>query len=87
MVSLPSSAETPSLPRYWVDVRRELPIDIRYLYTVSAPSPMALPRVPLPRPEMPLQPARVSSMFRFARWPKIFGPALSEHFRYDTGDR
>ena len=45
---------------------------------------MALSHVLSPRPEMPLQPARASSMFRFARRPKIFGPALSEHFRYES---
>ena len=63
----------------WVDVGREAPIDFRYSHTPSAPSPVALPHVlPLP-PETPFQPARASSIFRFVRRPKIFGPAPSEH--------
>ena len=69
----------------WVDVGRVAPIDFRYSRTPSAPSapsvpsPMAMPNVlPLP-PDTPLQPARASSIFRFGRRPKIFGPAPSEH--------
>ncbi len=63
----------------WVDVGCEAPIDFRYSYTPSAPSLVALPHVLPPPPEMPFQPARVSSIVRFVRWPKIFGRALSEH--------
>ena len=63
----------------WVDVGREAPIDFRYSHTPSAPSPMALPHVLPPPPELPLQAARASSIFRFVRRPKIFGPAPSEH--------
>ena len=63
----------------WVDVGREAPIDFRYSHTPSAPSPMVLPHVLPPPPDMPLQPARASSIFRFVRRPKIFGPAPSEH--------
>ncbi|KAN0102356.1 hypothetical protein V8E52_012028 [Russula decolorans] len=63
----------------WVDVGREAPIDFRYSRTPSAPSPMVLPHVLPPPPDMPLQPARASSIFRFVRRPKIFGPAPSEH--------
>ena len=63
----------------WVDVGREAPIDFRYSHTPSAPSLMALPHVLPPPPEMALQPARASSIFRFVRRPKIFGPAPSEH--------
>jgi len=63
----------------WVDVGREAPIDFRYSHTPSAPSPVVLPHVLPPPPEMPLQPARASSIFRFVRRPKIFGPAPSEH--------
>jgi calcium permeable stress-gated cation channel len=61
----------------WVDVGREAPIDFRYSHTPSAPSPM--PLVLPPAPEVPLQPARASSIFRFVRRPKIFGPAPSDH--------
>jgi len=63
----------------WVDVGREAPIDFRYSHTPSAPSPMVLPHVLPPVPDAPLQPARASSIFRFVRRPKIFGPAPSEH--------
>ncbi|KAI9511899.1 hypothetical protein F5148DRAFT_974431 [Russula earlei] len=63
----------------WVDVGREAPIDFRYSHTPSAPSPMPLPPVSPPTSEPPLQPARASSIFRFVRRPKIFGPAPSEH--------
>ena len=63
----------------WVDVGREAPIDFRYSHTPSAPSPMVLPHVLPPPPETPFQPARASSIFRFVRRPKIFGPAPSEH--------
>ena len=63
----------------WVDVGREAPIDFRYSHTPSAPSPMVLPHVLPPPPEIPFQPARASSIFRFVRRPKIFGPAPSEH--------
>jgi len=63
----------------WVDVGREAPIDFRYSHTPSTPSPMALPNVLPPAPDVPLQPARASSIFRFVRRPKIFGPAPSEH--------
>ncbi|KAI0299794.1 hypothetical protein BC826DRAFT_1090413 [Russula brevipes] len=52
----------------WVDVGREPPIDFRYTHTPSTPSPMTMPN-----------PARASSIFRFVRRPKIFGPAPSEH--------
>lgn len=40
---------------------------------------MVLPNVLPPAPETPFQPARASSIFRFVRRPKIFGPAPSEH--------
>ena len=78
----PGSAET-HLPSSngdddWVDVGREAPIDFRYSHTPSVPSPVPLPQV-LPPAEAPLQPARASSVFRFVRRPKIFGPAPSEH--------
>ncbi|KAH8992407.1 hypothetical protein EDB92DRAFT_1857796 [Lactarius akahatsu] len=70
----------------WVDVGRVAPIDFRYSRTPSAPSvpsvpsPMAMPHVlPPPPPDAPIQPARASSVFRFGRRPKIFGPAPSEH--------
>lgn len=68
----------------WVDVGREAPIDFRYshtpsAHTPSAPSVVALPLVLPPPPEVPFQPARASSIFRFVRRPKIFGPAPSEH--------
>jgi hypothetical protein len=63
----------------WVDVGREAPIDFRYSHTPSAPSSMVLPHVLPPPPEIPFQPARASSIFRFVRRPKIFGPAPSEH--------
>jgi hypothetical protein len=63
----------------WVDVGREAPIDFRYSHTPSTPSPMAMPNVLPPVPDIPLQPARASSIFRFVRRPKIFGPAPSEH--------
>lgn len=63
----------------WVDVGREPPIDFRYSHTPSAPSPMALPNVLPPAPDTHLQPARASSIFRFVRRPKIFGPAPSEY--------
>jgi len=66
----------------WVDVGREAPIDFRYSHTPSAPSApslVALPHVLPPAPDVPLQPARASSIFRFVRRPKIFGPAPSEH--------
>jgi calcium permeable stress-gated cation channel len=68
----------------WVDVGREAPIDFRYshtpsAHTPSAPSVVALPLVLPPPPELPFQPARASSIFRFVRRPKIFGPAPSEH--------
>src|SRR6266404_92013 len=73
---------TPSSDGDWVDVGREPPIDFRYSRTPSAPSipsPMAMPALLPPAPETPLQPARASSIFRFGRRPKIFGPAPSEH--------
>ncbi len=78
----PGSAET-HLPSSnsdgdWVDVGREAPIDFRYSHTPSVPSPVPLPQV-LPPADAPLQPARASSVFRFVRRPKIFGPAPSEH--------
>lgn len=63
----------------WVDVGREAPIDFRYSHTPSAPSFLALPNVLPPPPDVALQPARASSIFRFVRRPKIFGPAPSEH--------
>ncbi|KAI9444620.1 hypothetical protein H4582DRAFT_2108489 [Lactarius indigo] len=70
----------------WVDVGRVAPIDFRYSRTPSAPSvpsvpsPMVMPNVlPPPPPDAPIQPARASSVFRFGRRPKIFGPAPSEH--------
>jgi len=72
---LPSTAGDDS----WVDVGREAPIDFRHSHTPSTPSPMAMPNVLPPVPDAPLQPARASSIFRFVRRPKIFGPAPSEH--------
>ncbi|KAI0003860.1 hypothetical protein BJV74DRAFT_812109 [Russula compacta] len=63
----------------WVDVGREAPIDFRYSHTPSAPSPVPMPHVLPPAPDVPFQPARASSVFRFVRRPKIFGPAPSEH--------
>lgn len=78
----PTHLATPSSDGDWVDVGREAPIDFRYSRTPSAPSvpsPMAMPHVLPPPPDAPLQPARASSIFRFGRRPKIFGPAPSEH--------
>ena len=63
----------------WVDVGRVAPIDFRYSHTPSAPSPVLMPHVLPPAPDVPFQPARASSVFRFVRRPKIFGPAPSEH--------
>jgi calcium permeable stress-gated cation channel len=77
--SAPTHLPSSSGDHDWVDVGREAPIDFRYSHTPSAPSPMALPNVLPPEPETPLQPARASSIFRFVRRPKIFGPAPSEH--------
>ena len=82
-------ATPPSSDGDWVDVGRVAPIDFRYSRTPSAPSapsvpsvpsPIAMPHVlPPPPPDTPIQPARASSVFRFGRRPKIFGPAPSEH--------
>jgi calcium permeable stress-gated cation channel len=77
--SAPTHLPSSSGDHDWVDVGREAPIDFRYSHTPSAPSPVALPNVLPPEPETPLQPARASSIFRFVRRPKIFGPAPSEH--------
>ncbi len=76
---LPSSNGESNGESDWVDVGREAPIDFRYSHTPSAPSPVVMPHVLPPPPDMPLQPARASSIFRFVRRPKIFGPAPSEH--------
>jgi hypothetical protein len=81
---------TPSSDGDWVDVGRVAPIDFRYSRTPSSglsepsapsvPSPMVMPHVlPPPPPDTPIQPSRASSIFRFGRRPKIFGPAPSEH--------
>jgi hypothetical protein len=81
----------PSSDGDWVDVGRVAPIDFRYSRTPSSgpseqpsapsvPSPMVMPHVlPPPPPDTPIQPSRASSIFRFGRRPKIFGPAPSEH--------
>ena len=80
----------PSSDGDWVDVGRVAPIDFRYARTPSSgpsepsapsvPSPMVMPHVlPPPPPDTPIQPSRASSIFRFGRRPKIFGPAPSEH--------
>lgn len=76
---------TPSSDGDWVDVGRVAPIDFRYSRTPSVPSapsvpsPIAMPSMLPPLPDTPLQPSRASSVFRFVRRPKIFGPAPSEH--------
>ena len=87
--SNPTHLATPSSDGDWVDVGRVAPIDFRYSRTPSSPSdpsapsvpsPIVMPHVlPPPPPDTPIQPARASSIFRFGRRPKIFGPAPSEH--------
>jgi hypothetical protein len=79
----PAPLATPSSDGDWVDVGRVAPIDFRYSRTPSAPSipsDIAMPNMlPPPPPDTPIQPSRASSIFRFGRRPKIFGPAPSEY--------
>ena len=71
----------------WVDAGRKPPINFRYSHTVSVHLPMALPHVLSPHPEIPLQTACTSTMFRFVWRLRLLVPlhlSIALNFCYES---